>query len=148
MRHATYCPRSENFSASSFFLIGHSPFFFLFFFAEGIREKFTEEDIWTREEEVTGEWRRLHNEELYALYSSPNVIRAIKSRRLRWAGYVARIEDRRGASRVLVGRPEGKRHLEDLGVDGNIILKWIFKNWDWAWTGLIWLRIGTGGGRL
>jgi hypothetical protein len=56
--------------------------------------------------------------------------------------------DRRGAYRVLVGRPDGKNHLEDLGVDGRI-LKWIFKKWDGeAWTGLIWLRIGTGGGLL
>ena len=56
--------------------------------------------------------------------------------------------DRRGAYRVFVGRPDGKNHLEDLCVDGRI-LKWIFKKWDGeAWTGLIWLRIGTGGGLL
>jgi hypothetical protein len=55
----------------------------------------------------------------------------------------------RGAYRILVGRPEGRNHLEDPGVDGRIILKWIFKEWNWeAWTGLIWLRIGTGGGLL
>jgi hypothetical protein len=53
--------------------------------------------------DVTGEWRRLHNEELYALYSSPNIIRLIKSRRLRWAGHVARMGERRGAYRALVG---------------------------------------------
>jgi hypothetical protein len=50
--------------------------------------------------------------ELYALYSSPNIIRAIKSRRLRWAGHVARVEERRGAYRALVGKPEGRRPLE------------------------------------
>jgi hypothetical protein len=102
-----------------------------------------------KRDEVTGEWRILHNEELYDLYSSPNIIRVIKLRRMRWAGHVARMEQGRGAYRILVGRPEGRNHLEDPGVDGRIILKWIFKKWDGAaWTGLIWLRIGTGGGLL
>jgi hypothetical protein len=55
--------------------------------------------------------RRLHNKELYALYSSPNIIRVIKSRRLRWAGHVARMGERRGAYRTLVGKPEGRRPL-------------------------------------
>jgi hypothetical protein len=60
--------------------------------------------------ELTGEWRRLHNEELCDLYSSPNIImRVIKSRRMRWAGHVARMGERRYIYRVLVGRPEGKR---------------------------------------
>jgi hypothetical protein len=58
---------------------------------------------------VTGEWRRLHNKELYALYSSPNIIRVIKSTRLRWAGHVARMRERRGAYRDLVRNPEGRR---------------------------------------
>jgi hypothetical protein len=62
-------------------------------------------------DEVTGEWRRLHNKELYALYSSPNIIRVMKSRRLRWAGHVARMGERRGAYRALVGKPEGWRLL-------------------------------------
>jgi hypothetical protein len=57
--------------------------------------------------------------------------------------------DRRGAYRILVGRPEGRDHLEDIGVDGKVIAKWIFKKWDGEpWTGLIWLRTGTGGGLL
>jgi len=62
-------------------------------------------------DKVTGDWRRLHNKELCTLYSSPNIIRVIKSRIMRWARYEAHMEDRRGAYRVLVGRPEGKRPL-------------------------------------
>ena len=64
-----------------------------------------------RSDEVTGEWRRLHNEELNDLYSSPNIVRVIKSRKTRWAGHVARMAEERGAYRVLVGKPEGKRPL-------------------------------------
>ena len=64
-----------------------------------------------RRDEVTGEWRRLHNEELNYLYSSLNIVRVIKSRRMRWAGHVARIGEERGVNRVLVGKPEGKRPL-------------------------------------
>jgi hypothetical protein len=64
-----------------------------------------------KRDEVTGEWRKLHNEEFSDLYFSPNVIRVTKSRRLRWAVNVARMGDRRGAYRVLVGRPEVKRPL-------------------------------------
>jgi hypothetical protein len=63
-----------------------------------------------RRDEVTGEWRRLHNEKLIDLYSSPNIVRVIKSRRMRCAGHVARMGERRGAYRVLVGKPEGRRH--------------------------------------
>jgi len=65
----------------------------------------------TRRDEVTGEWRRFHNEELNDLYSSPNIVRAIKSRRMRWAGHVRRMGDERGVNRVLLGKPEGKRPL-------------------------------------
>jgi hypothetical protein len=61
--------------------------------------------------EVTGEWRILHKKELYALYSSPNIIRVIKSRKLRWAEHVARMGERSGAYRALVGKPEGRRSL-------------------------------------
>jgi hypothetical protein len=60
---------------------------------------------------VTGEWRRLHNEELNNLYSSPNIIRVIKLRRMRWAGHVARMGEGRGAYRIFVGRREGRRPL-------------------------------------
>jgi len=64
-----------------------------------------------RRDEVTGEWRRLRNEELNDLYSSPSIVRVIKSRRMRWAGHVARMGEERGVYRVLVGKPEGKRPL-------------------------------------
>ena len=59
-----------------------------------------------RRDEVTGEWRRLHNEELSDLYSSSNIVRVIKSRRMRWAGHVARMGEERVVYRVLVGKPE------------------------------------------
>jgi hypothetical protein len=61
--------------------------------------------------EVAGEWRKLHSEDLHNLYSSPNIIRQIKSRRIRWAGHVARMEEERKEDKVLVGKPEGKRPL-------------------------------------
>jgi hypothetical protein len=61
--------------------------------------------------EVTGEWRKLHNEELHDLYSTPSIIRIIKSRRMRWAGHVARMGEKRNAYRLLVLKPEGKRPL-------------------------------------
>jgi hypothetical protein len=64
-----------------------------------------------KRDEVTGEWRRLHNKELYALYSSPDIIEVIKSRRLRWARHVACMGERRAAYRALVGKPEGRRPL-------------------------------------
>jgi len=64
-----------------------------------------------RSDEVTGEWRRLHNEELNDLYSSPNNVWVIKSRRMRWAGHVAHMGEERGVYRVLVGKPEGRRPL-------------------------------------
>ena len=64
-----------------------------------------------RRDEVTGEWRRFHNEELNDLYSSPNIVRVIKSRRMRRAGHVARMGEEMGVYRVLVGKPEGRRQL-------------------------------------
>jgi len=90
-----------------------------------------------RRDEVTGEWRRLHNEEINDLYCSPNIVRVIKWRRMRWAGHVARMDEERGVYRVLVG------------IDGCIILGWISRRWKVGiWTGLGWPRIETGGGRL
>ena len=74
-----------------------------------------------KRDEVTGEWRELHNEELNDLYGSANILRMIKSRRMRWTGHVARTAEGRGGYRVLVGKP---------GADGRIILRWIFKKWD------------------
>jgi hypothetical protein len=64
-----------------------------------------------KRDEVTGGWRKLHNEELHGLYSSPSIVRVIKARRMRWAGYVGRRGEVRGAYNILVGRPEGRRPL-------------------------------------
>jgi hypothetical protein len=64
-----------------------------------------------KRDEVIGGWRKLHSEELHNLYSSPSIIIMIKSRRMRWAGHVARMREKRNAYRILVGNPEGKRQL-------------------------------------
>ena len=66
--------------------------------------------FWPKRNE-NGEWRRLHNEELHSLYRSPNIVRVIKSRRLRWAGHVARMEEGRSSFKILTGEPTGKRPL-------------------------------------
>jgi hypothetical protein len=66
-------------------------------------------------DEVTAEWRKLHSEELHILYSSPNIIRHIKSRRMRWVGHVARMGEERNMYKVFMGKPEGKRLLERSG---------------------------------
>jgi len=102
-----------------------------------------------RRDEVTGEWRRLHKEELNDLYSSPNIVWVIKSRGMRWAGHVARMGEERGVYRVLVGKLEGRRPL------GRPRRRWvdnsrkISRRWDVGmWTGLDWPRIETGDGRL
>jgi hypothetical protein len=78
----------------------------------------------TKRDEVTGEWRKLHNGELHNLYSSPDIIRQIISRRMRWVWHVARMEEGRNLYRVLVGKLEGKDHLEAQGVDGRMGSKW------------------------
>jgi hypothetical protein len=102
-----------------------------------------------RRDKVTGEWRRLHNEELNDLYSSPNIIRVIKSRRMKWAGHVARMGEGRDAYRTLVGRPEGKRPLGRPRRRWEDNIKMDLQELGWGVeAGLIWLRIGTGGGHL
>jgi hypothetical protein len=64
-----------------------------------------------KRDEVKGGWRKLHNEELHNLYSSPSIIRIIKSRRMRWPGHMARMGEKRNTCRILVGKPEGRRPL-------------------------------------
>jgi hypothetical protein len=64
-----------------------------------------------KRDEVTGEWRNLHNEELHDLYSSPSIIRIMKARKMRWTGPIARMGEKRNAYRLLVGKPEGRRPL-------------------------------------
>jgi hypothetical protein len=98
---------------------------------------------------VTGEWKKLYNEELNDLNSSPNNFQVINSRNMRRTGHVARMGVRSGVYRVLVGKPGGKSHLGDPVVDGRITLRWIFRKWDVGmWNGSSWLRIGKGGGDL
>jgi hypothetical protein len=100
-----------------------------------------------KRDEVTGEWRKLHNEELSDLYSLPNIVRVVKSRRMRWAGHVARMGE--GCTGFWWGNLRERDHSGDPGVDGRIILRWIFRKWEGiAGTGWSWLRIGTGGGHL
>jgi hypothetical protein len=98
---------------------------------------------------VTGDWRKLHNEELHDLYSSSNTVWVIKWRGMGWAGHVAWM----GRGKAFTGFwRENLRERDqwgDPGVDGRIILRWIFRKWDvGVWTGLSWLRIGPGGGHL
>jgi hypothetical protein len=102
-----------------------------------------------KRDEVTGKWRKLYNEELNDLYSLPNIVRVVKSRRMSWAGHVARMGKDRGVYRVSVGKPEGKSPLErprsrwennnkmDLQEVGGVV-----------GTGWSWLRLGTGGWHL
>jgi hypothetical protein len=95
-------------------------------------------------DELTGTWRNLHNEEFYGFYCSLNIIRVIKSRRVRWSGHVARMGRGEVHTGFLWGGLGERDHLEDSGVDGRMILKLIFKKWyGEVRTGLICLRIVT-----
>jgi hypothetical protein len=92
-----------------------------------------------KRDKMTGDWRKLNKEELHNLYSSPNVIRMIKLRRMRWAGHVARMRETRNAYRILMGKPEGKSPLERprrMWVDNNKLdLK------DVAWDDIYWIDL-------
>jgi hypothetical protein len=101
-----------------------------------------------RRDEVTRYWRKLHNEELHNVYSPPDIIRIIKSRKMRWAGHVARMGESRNAYRILVGMPEGKKPI------GRRRCRWVdnikvaLRENEIVWTGSVWLRIVTSGGLL
>jgi hypothetical protein len=91
---------------------------------------------------------KLH-EELHNLYSSPNIVLAIKSRRVRWAGHVARMGRGKACTGFWWENLRERDHLVDPGVDGKMIIRRIFSKWDvGVWTGLDWLRIETGSGHL
>jgi hypothetical protein len=77
-----------------------------------------------KRDEVKGGWRKLHNEEIHDLYSSPSIIRTLKVKRMRWAGHAAR-KEKRNVYRLLVEKPEGRSHYEDQDVGSWIILGWI-----------------------
>jgi hypothetical protein len=102
-----------------------------------------------KRDEVTGEWRKLHSEELHNLYSSPDIIRQVKSRRMRWAEHMARMGEERKVYKVLVGKPEGKRllgrprHRWEDGVRMDLRETGLG-----VWIGFYWLRTGTCGGLL
>ena len=83
-----------------------------------------------KRDEVTWKWRKLHNEELRDLYSLPNIVRLVRSRRMRLTGYVARMVEGRGVHRVLVGKPEGKRPLGRPRRRWEMIFRWIFRKWE------------------
>jgi hypothetical protein len=100
-----------------------------------------------KRDKVTGEWRKLHNEELSDLYSLPNIVQVVKSRRMRWAGHVAHMGE--GCIGFWWGNLRERDHWGDPDVDVRITLRWIFRKWEGiVGTGWSWLRIRTGGGHL
>jgi hypothetical protein len=94
-------------------------------------------------DEVRREWRRVHNEEFYALYASPNIIGVIKSRKKTWAGHVARLWYKRGSYRVLVGRPDSKRPLGKRKRRWDDIIKLDLQ--DVGWGGMDWIAVAQDG---
>jgi hypothetical protein len=99
--------------------------------------------------EVTGEWRELHNEELHNLYSSPDIIRQVKSRIMRWAEHVTCMRQERKVYKILVGKPEGKKPLGRPRRRWEEGIKMDLRDIGWGvWTGFDRLRIGTLGGLL
>ena len=104
------------------------------------------EDITNKRDKLTAEWRRLHIKELYDLYCSTNIIQVIKLWSTRWVGHLAYTGRGQMHTGFWWGNLRERDHLEDLAVDGSILLKWILDGR--AWTGLICLRIGKGGGLL
>jgi hypothetical protein len=96
--------------------------------------------------EEDGSWRKLHNDELHSLYSSPNIVRVIKSRRMRWAGHVACMGEGRGEvfTGFWLGGPKARDDLGDLGISGRITLRWTLgRLGSMGQTGFGWLRIGS-----
>jgi hypothetical protein len=97
--------------------------------------------------EENGSWKKLHNDELHGLFSSPNIVRVIKSSRMRGAGHVARMGE--VFTGFWFGGTKGRDHWEDLGLDRRITLRWTLgRQGSMGRTGFFWLRIGSGGGLL
>jgi hypothetical protein len=101
-----------------------------------------------KKNEVAGEWRKLHNEELHNLYSSPNIITRIKLLRKMWAGHVARVGQERNCTRFWSESAWEKGHSVDRDVDGRMGSEWILGRLAGVCSGFSWLRIGTSGGLL
>jgi len=89
-----------------------------------------------KRDEIIGEWRKLHNEELSYMYSSPKIVRVRKSRIIRWTGHVARMGEKRGDTGFWWGNLRESDHLGDPGLDGRVILRWI-----WGCGGMDWIEL-------